>query len=347
MLQIKEIYIRWVGIPILALFTMFLMPHEATLPYLLDYVVHLCFTAFYWNAMVFAFRRYQKIFPEMKYYGKRLFFTVLTIILIVIIGNPLIALAVGLINFEQMYDSEIVFEHIPQILLISFMMASFYETAYFFDKYRESARNFTDLKAQQLKDEFEVLQNQMSPHFLFNSLNTLNTLIQEDPNLAEKFTEHLSDVYRYILMNKGREVVPLEEEVNFVKSYVYLLQIRYPDNLNIHFHVDKVIDTYIPPLTLQILVENAVKHNAISNKSPLTVEIYASNGNTLVVKNNVKVKNTLGRSTQTGLANLRKRYRLINNREIEVIKTPNMFMVVVPLFSIELEQTLFEKINAQ
>jgi sensor histidine kinase YesM len=347
MIQIKEVYLRLIGIPVLALFTMYLMPHDSPAPFWAEYLINLGFTAFYWNLMIFIYRSYRKLFPEINSYGKRLLSTVFTMIIITIIANPTIRLALGLVNFEEIFAMKVLFEFVPQILLISFMVTSFYETAYFFERYKESAKNYADLQSQQLKVQFEVLQNQMSPHFLFNSLNTLSSLIQEDPKQAEDFTERLSDVYRYILLNKDREVVPLEEELEFVRAYIFLLQIRYPTNLHVTIDVEGLKDRYIPPLTLQILVENAVKHNAISARSPLQVEIYRAKGEAIVVKNNVKAKNTLEKSTRTGLENLQRRYKLLENNKIDIIQTPANFMVVVPVFDIEIEESLFEKINAQ
>lgn len=344
MIQIKEIYIRWIGIPVLAFLMKYIMPHESHMNFWAEYLISILFTAFYWNFMLLIFRIYRKAFPEIQKYGKRLILTVGTMVLLILIANPLIRLAIGEISFVDLMNPDEMFQFIPQIILVTIMVSSFYETAYFFEKYRESTKNYTDLKSQQLKTQFEVLQNQMSPHFLFNSLNTLSTLISEDSALAEKFTEKLSDVYRYILQNKEKEVVRVREEIEFVNSYLFLLQMRYPENLHIKISLDEsVLDKFIPPLTLQILVENAVKHNTISANYPLKIDIYSNEGKTILVKNNLRIKSTLQKSTKTGLENLQKRYQLLNQKEIEIIRTSQNFIVAVPLIHIQHEETLFEK----
>ncbi|MEM7299383.1 MAG: histidine kinase, partial [Bacteroidota bacterium] len=216
----------------------------------------------------------------------------------------------------------------------------------FFDQWHHSIKINEALKNQQIRTQFEVLQNQMSPHFLFNSLNTLTTLIAEDSNVAISFTERLSEVYRYILQNKEKEVVKLGEELDFVANYVFLLKIRYPENLQVEWKVDdKYLDNSIAPLTIQILVENAIKHNVISKTKPLLIEIYVENGKSIVVKNNLQKKKTIEKSTKTGLANIHKRYEYFGKQNIDVITTAENFMVAVPLLNISTAEEQLAEIS--
>ena len=216
-----------------------------------------------------------------------------------------------------------------------------YEAFYFFGKWKETFRQNEELKNRQIRTQYEVLQNQMSPHFLFNSLNTLSAVIPEDPAAAVSFTEKLSDVYRYILQNREREIVTLQEEVDFVKSYLYLLHMRYPDNLTCSFSIGKeYLSQYIPPLTLQMLVENAIKHNTISRSRPLHIEVVAEERKYVVVKNNLQKKASLDKSTRTGLENIRMRYRILTKREMEVEENTDSFCVAVPLIDVVEERDL-------
>jgi two-component system LytT family sensor kinase len=223
---------------------------------------------------------------------------------------------------------------LPFNFMAAIVSSTVYEAAYFFEKWKEAFKLNEQLRNQQIRTQYEVLQNQMSPHFLFNSLNTLTTIIAEDPKSAIVFTEQLSEVYRYILQNKERELVTLTEELDFVKSYLYLLKIRYPDNLQVEVRVNDHGYLCIPPLTLQMLVENAIKHNVVSKSKPLHVEIYVEKEKWVVVKNNLQKKDILEKSTQTGLDNIRKRYEYLKVKNMDVRISENDFIVAVPLIEI-------------
>ena len=254
-------------------------------------------------------------------------------------GIPL-KLAMGYMEVSELFELHIYTEMLAMNLIIALMVGTLYETVFFFERWKEAIQQNEELKNQQIRTQFEVLQNQMSPHFLFNSLNTLTTLISENQQSALMFTEKLSDVYRYILQNKERELVTLSEELQFAKDYVYLLKIRFPENLNVDFNIpDKNLNHHIAPLTLQMLIENSIKHNVISKAHPLSVDVYLTEGS-IVVRNNLKVKQVLDRSTKTGLENIRKRYEYLSDRGIDVIETTNSFIVSVPL--IELRQESYE-----
>jgi sensor histidine kinase YesM len=188
------------------------------------------------------------------------------------------------------------------------------------------------LRTQGLQSQLESLKNQMSPHFLFNSLTALKTLVEENPETANDYINHLSQVLRHSLQSHKRELVTLKEELELTRSYVFLLKIRYGKNLMIENSIDaNYHDFEIPPLTIQNLVENAVKHNEISKEHPLEIVIETQPEGKLRVKNNIQEKLTPEQGTGIGLTNLIKLYRLIGKSEVQIFQERNTFVVEVPL----------------
>ncbi|MEP2023938.1 MAG: histidine kinase [Reichenbachiella sp.] len=344
----NEKVIRWIGIPVVALLMSFIIKdheHEKN-SFLENFLISLLFTVTLWNGAVLIIFGFRIKYPQIDLTAKRLLLTILSVGLFLVICPNVIRLALGIVELEELNDLRNIFMNSEINMVAAFMVSSIYEGAYFFGKWKESFALAEKLKNQQIRTQFEVLQNQMSPHFLFNSLNTLTTLIAENQKTAIDFTQTLSEVYRYILQNKERELVELKEELAFSKSYVYLLQMRYPENLKVNFSIDiKYEDRYIAPLTLQMLIENAIKHNVISKLDPLQIDIYVEKGEVLVVKNNLKPKNTLEKSTKTGLANIRKRYEYLGQRNIDVITSQKNYMVAVPLIEM-LTELEFAKENS-
>ena len=342
-MKIKEVYIRWLGIPLVALIAMAGDPkdHMEQESLWFYYLVSATFTAVYWNGACFFIFRFRKVFPEISKTGKRLLFSSIGIIIWMTIGGIPIKLLYGLNTLQEALTYEEHAQFLPFNFVAALVITLSYEAFYFFDKWKFQFRLNEQLKNQQIKTQYEVLQNQMSPHFLFNSLNTLASIIPEDSGAAVSFTEKLSEVYRYILNNKERELVSLEEELDFVKSYLFLLRMRYPDNLSFDFKVEaRYYDMTIPPLTLQMLVENAIKHNVVSKTKPLHIDIYVENGKSVIVKNNLQKKEIADSSTRTGLENIRKRYDILGNKKIDVITSATNFMVAVPLIDLLEEKDL-------
>lgn len=330
----SEKVIRWIGIPIIGTIMSFIIKdHEhCTHDVLGNILTSIIFTGVLWNGAIWIIFRLRKRYPNVSQTVKRQVITYLSVILFMIICPNLIRLGLGLVTLADLNDIRNLFMNSEINLVVAFMVSSIYEGSYFFHQWKKSFTLNEQLRNQQIRTQFEVLQNQMSPHFLFNSLNTLTTLIAENPKTAIDFTQTLSEVYRYILQNKEKELVQLSEELDFCQSYIFLLQMRYPENLTVHFSIDPALQNlYIAPLTLQMLIENAIKHNVISKTDPLQIDIYVEHDKDLVVKNNLQLKKTLEKSTKTGLANIRKRYQYLGQREIEVIVSQKNYMVVVPL----------------
>ena len=207
-----------------------------------------------------------------------------------------------------------------------------YELIYFFSRWNLSTIEAEKLKSDQTRAQLDTLKNQISPHFLFNSLNTLVAIIPENQQQAIEFTQKLSEVYRYILECKEKELVLLETELNFIRSYLFLLKIRYPENLTVDYNINKEhLNKLVAPLSIQMLIKNALKHNIISKSNPLSIEVYTDKGDTITVKNKLQLKTSIENSTKTGLDNIRKRYQFLSNKSIDVRTTRESFIVAIPL----------------
>lgn len=186
------------------------------------------------------------------------------------------------------------------------------------------------LMEENIRTRFEALKNQLDPHFLFNSLNTLNGLIGLDDNKAHDYVDNLSSVFRYTLYSK--QIRTLDEELNFVEAYVSMLKIRYGGNLTVNYNIaEQYKQLLIMPISIQLLVENAVKHNVISNKQPLTINIDATVNNSIAVSNIVNPKAEKIQTGGVGLANLADRYKILFKKPIRIVKSDGLFTVEVPL----------------
>ena len=185
------------------------------------------------------------------------------------------------------------------------------------------------LLTENLQNRYEALKNQVDPHFLFNSLNTLNGLIGYDDDKAHDYLDQLSSVFRYTIQNKN--IISLEDELSFLESYIYLMKIRYNESLQIEFNIDdKYSKYYILPFSSQLLIENCIKHNVISNKYPLLITIGTTANETIRVKNTIHLKPD-AISFGVGLANLNERYQLMFNKEIKITNDETFFSVEIPL----------------
>lgn len=201
--------------------------------------------------------------------------------------------------------------------------------------YRQLAglyRKTSELEDSAAKAKYQALQNQLNPHFLFNNLNALISEIEYNPGNAVRFTHHLSDVYRYTLQSTDQQLITLRSELDFVNSYLFLHQVRLGDCIRINHQVaPHICDMKVPPLTLQLLVENVIKHNMISLTKPMTIDIFVDEPEAmLVVSNHIRAKKVL-MSTGKGLENLSERYRLLCGKGINIKKNDQCFIVKVPL----------------
>jgi sensor histidine kinase YesM len=197
----------------------------------------------------------------------------------------------------------------------------------FFINWKESVMREEGLKRESLALQYESLKNQVNPHFLFNSLNVLTSLIERDRDASINYVKQLSDVFRYVLDQNVKETVPINTELKFINSYIYLQQIRFGETLNISISVTS--DFYIVPMALQILLENAIKHNENSVNYPLQILIFEE-GQYLIVKNSKQARKSLPDSTQVGLKNLESQYEFLSGEKIVVLNEAEFFIVKLP-----------------
>ncbi|WP_282056493.1 2TM domain-containing protein [Maribacter luteus] len=218
-------------------------------------------------------------------------------------------------------------------LAIALVVSLFFHAFYFFRALQENKVKEQKIIAGTASAKFDALKNQLDPHFLFNSLNVLTSLIEEDPIQAQKFTTALSKVYRYVLEQKNKDLVSVDEEFQFARTYVKLLKMRFEDS--IHFDIPEQSrnpEAKIVPLSLQLLLENAVKHNVVTSSKPLHIKVYEEEG-MLVVNNNLQEKQVVKKSSGVGLYNIHQRYGILTDREVEISKTQNEFKVKLPILT--------------
>lgn len=215
-------------------------------------------------------------------------------------------------------------------VLISTFISLLFTTIGFFKAWKRELVNASELKTQMMAFRYEALRNQINPHFLFNSFNVLSDLVYADQAMAVKFINQLSDLFRYVLDSRDKELVPLNEELDFMKSYIYLLKTRFEDKLDLKIDLEAKPGELIVPMTLQLLVENAVKHNEVSEAFPLRVQI-RRNETYLEVENSLRVKQVGEDSKNTGLKNIIQQFSYFTDRQIEVSDTEGKFLVRVPI----------------
>ena len=204
---------------------------------------------------------------------------------------------------------------------------------FWYMKWREhNIKRMQQLQQEKIQFQFQVLRNQVNPHFLFNSFNTLISTIEENPKMAVDYVEQLSDFFRNIVNYRDKDIIPLSEEIDLLQTYFYLQQKRYGDHLKLIITVPEKEkgETYIPPLTLQLLVENAIKHNAVSKESLLSIEVFLQDGH-LMIKNNINPKQGKESGTGMGLQNIINRYRLLSDKPVEIINNGSYFIVALPV----------------
>ena len=264
------------------------------------------------------------IFKLLKFYLVVLLIAVLLLFLIVVITSFF-----GGGSFSNVMDHFINRELKPFLISWAIGMA-LGSLVFFYMEWNNSLKREQKLREEKLIFKYETLKNQVNPHFLFNSLNTLSSLVSKDAGLSEKFIQKFSSIYRYILENNDVEFVSLEKELNFVQDYFYLQEIRDKGKINLKIDIGQLGVFKVIPISIQLLVENALKHNSASVDNPLTIDISIEE-DYLVVKNELRKKAILAPPSKKGLNNLKERIKLILNKDLEVIEKENLFVVKLPL----------------
>ncbi len=236
-------------------------------------------------------------------------------------------------NFPGRSLGDILFNSNSASFFSTLSVAAIYESRYFMSQLRHSVEEKEMLKRESLMAQLNALKTQVNPHFLFNNLNTLCSIIPEHPEQAVSFVQELSKVYRHILEVKDETSIPLREEMEVLQAYAFLLQTRFGENLQIDIEVpEKHLQERVVPLSLQLLMENAIKHNIVSQDKPLHILVTVKEGK-LLVSNNLQKKNQIIESTGIGLTNIRNRYKLLTNQTMDVLESGNAFSVSIPLIA--------------
>jgi len=215
---------------------------------------------------------------------------------------------------------------------VNLIFETLFEADYMLEKYKESVQEKETFRQLSVAQEFDALKSQVNPHFLFNCFNTLSSLIIEDKQKAETFLNELSKVYRYLLRNNEDGLSTVENEIKFIRSYYKLLQTRHGEAVQLNIQIDKRYEPYLlPSLSLQLLVENVVKHNVLSKADPQVIDIFTTAGNKLVVNNNLRRRTAKAPSNKVGLDNIRAKYQLLKQQGFQVMEDEKNFTVVLPL----------------
>jgi two-component system, LytTR family, sensor kinase len=206
---------------------------------------------------------------------------------------------------------------------------------FYFTEYKTKLLEAEELKRMTAQAELQLVKSQINPHFLFNNLNVLSALVMKNNSDANRFIEEFSKVFRYILNNHDKELVDVKTELNYIKPYIFLLEKRFAEGLHIDVNIPEDKERfYIIPASLQMLIENAIKHNIVSKSRPLHINVHANGNNTIIVSNNLQLRESVDDSTKIGLKNIIKRYLLVSGRKVEVYKDDEAFTVTMPLLTL-------------
>ncbi len=337
-LGFNDFWFTVIGILIISLITNYLFndPSErnSIILILVGWSVSLFFTICDWflirSVMIFLRKKY----PHFRDDKKRIIIFFVAIVSIVIfvdfIGGLLLS---GIFNLFGFNASHVVsLKVLLPIILITVMSMAIYEAIYYYVRLKKSIREEEQAKQVMIQAQLDTLRNQAQPHFLFNSLNTLRDIIDQDSKEEAKgFVDNLSDVYRFIIESGNSNLISLEKELKFAKAYIYVQSERFGDNLKLNWNVprDKLV-LMIVPMSLQLLLENAIKHNIVSKAKPLLITVTVKN-DTLEVSNKIQAKSTQTPSTKIGLKNIEKRYQLISNKMPIINNVGEYFIVSLPL----------------
>ncbi len=259
-----------------------------------------------------------------------LFATLVSVSIVFIAGTMLIGLPVS----ELKMPAILAFTYGTRMnLFLHILNAVFFYVNQYMNKQLEAE----ELKRINTQVQLQAIKNQINPHFLFNNLNVLSSMVMQENPDANKFIEEFSRVYRHVLNSQQHELIPLKDELEYVKPYLFLLEKRFPESIYLDTNIPVGFEEYlIVPVSVQMLIENAIKHNVVSRSRPLHIHIAVHGADQLAVSNNLQLKLTIEASTRIGLANIDKRYEIITKRNIEVRQTETDFRVLIPLIHLEI-----------
>lgn len=340
-LGFDDTWLMIIGIPIISLIMPFMFgqykgidtfqPDGYRITVMITFI-HCCVYLFIFRKIFIYVRKKYPLFEDA---GKRITVELVLVLLTYFALDPILAkYCVGV--FKKIDNvSPSVSMSISSLVVIALVVA-IYESIYFYQQLKKSIQEKEELQRENIKSQLEGLKSKVNPHFLFNSLNTLAYLIPEDAEKSVKFVQKLSKVYRYILEMSDEKLIPLQKELDFLNAYIFLLKERFEENLRVEIDIPKArLKDKIIPLSLQILFENAIKHNVISSSKPLFIKVLINEEGKLIVENNLQKKKQIKNSTKFGLENIKNRYRFFSTEAVDVISTSTSFIVSLPLIPLE------------
>ncbi|QJW89408.1 histidine kinase [Spirosoma taeanense] len=339
MQRLNDKWMRILGVPVLAFVGQWMMYGYTNVPFPNDWRIPFFFilgTVLVWESnrwgIIFSRQRY----PELTQTLQRVLYQLIWFILfasLIRISQTFFYQIIGLWHSRASLQFRPYFFNTLVSVVGTVQVAAVFEGIYLYQRWKVSYTEAQELKKVNLQSQLDSLKTQINPHFLFNNLNSLSSLITTDAEQAERFLDELSSVYRYLLQQNNRDLCPLSDEMNFIKAYFHLLKTRYGDGIFLETTIEERYLTYlIPPLTLQILFENAIKHNIISVNRPLTIRLYTRGGN-LYVENNLQKKKIAVPSNQIGLQNIMMKYQLLDRSSVVIQHDEEKFLVGMPLIA--------------
>ncbi len=325
-----------IGIIVLGFATIYIFksPEDqlTTAETIITFLVTLFFSTSDWFVNRYILIQLRKKYPNLSDSKQRIALLfigiVITVIAVDFIGVSLVSLVADNIHFDIQERAR----SLVVIIALTIMTMAIYEAVYFFILLKKSIRDEEQAKQAIIQAELDTLKNQIQPHFFFNTLNTLRDIIDQNPKEdAKQFVDRLSGIYRFLLESGNANLISLEAELRFAKDYIHVQSERFGENLKLNWNVPEThVNRLIAPMSLQLLLENAIKHNIISRAKPLTIEINI-NGDYLEVSNKKQKKSTQLPSTKVGLKNIKKRYSLISDKSIKIVDDGQQFTVSLPL----------------
>lgn len=333
--KLNDKRLRYAGVSIAAVviaFIMYMEFHAFSPDFVFGFLFAFGFTLLLWYGDRLIITKIRGMYPEYHQTFRRVVFQLLVIAIFTITTVLLIDSFLYVYVFHRMPSAGILLTDAAIGKIISCIMLIIYESIYFFSSWKQNIREVEHLKSLQVQNKLDILKNRLNPHFLFNSLSSLTSLIENDEKTAVDFVQKLSDVYRYILQSNESEFNSLHLELDFIEKYFYLLKIRFSKSLNYEIDIDEShFNKRIPQLSLQLLIDNAIKHNIISASKPLMIRLTTEHNGRLGVTNNMQPKDQVLKTGNFSLQDLSRRYQVMGVDGILVEQSSEMFKVSLAL----------------
>jgi len=279
--------------------------------------------------------QFDKYFPWLKFGGLRLFLHLfIGIVYSLVVVNLSYLAFKSLLTIDPPTTDQIIVMNVYGVVIF-IPIFSVYFALQFLNHWKKSELEAEKFRKEHLRSQLESLKDHLDPHFLFNDLNILSSLMDKDISMSKKFLDKFAEVYRTLLKSKEEDLITIEEELEFIEAYIFLVKTRF-ENIDLTVNLDNsIMQSAIPPLTFQMLVENALKHNIISEKKPLKISITSNGNSAITVSNNLNEKREKYDTNGSGLKNIIERYRYFTEEMVEVNKTTDEFSVKIPIIKIE------------